>query len=67
MKTLKEKNKNIIGECNNDVDFTDHHSGYYFIESSLIVTIEDNKQMTNWGGLTVDGILNVDGQLIIEA
>jgi hypothetical protein len=23
--------------------------------------------MTNWGGLIVDGILNVDGQLIIEA
>jgi hypothetical protein len=46
---------------------TDHHSGYYDIISSNTVTVEENKQMTNWGGITIDGILNVDGQLIIEA
>jgi len=47
--------------------FTDHHSGFYKIEAPDTVTIEDRKQMTNWGGLIVDGTLNVDGQLIIEA
>lgn len=50
---------NVTGE--------DYHSGYYDIISSEEITIEDRKQMTNWGGLIVDGILNVDGQLIIEA
>jgi len=50
---------NVTGE--------DYHSGYYDIISSEEITIEDRKQMTNWGGLIVDGILSVDGQLIIEA
>ncbi len=45
----------------------DYHSGYYCIEFGEEITIQENKQMTNWGGLKIDGILNIDGQLIIEA
>lgn len=45
---------------------TDHHSGFYLIESGETIEVERNKQMTSWGGLLVDGILEIDGQLIIE-
>tara|TARA_Y100000593_G_scaffold76224_1_gene140794 strand:+ start:911 stop:1114 length:204 start_codon:yes stop_codon:yes gene_type:complete len=59
---------NNLTDCGSSVNETfDHHSGYYEIQNGLEITIEEFKQMTNWGGLIVDGILNVDGQLIIEA
>ena len=64
-----DKNFIDLDKIRIDVSTTgdDYHSGYYDIITTEEITIEDRKQMTNWGGLIVDGILNVDGQLIIEA
>jgi len=45
---------------------TDHHSGYYYIPTALTVTVAENKQMTTWGILDIDGALLIDGQLITE-
>jgi hypothetical protein len=45
---------------------TDHHSGYYYIPAALTVTVAENKQMTTWGILDIDGALIIDGQLITE-
>ena len=45
---------------------TDHHSGFYEIEAGQTVTIEENKQMTNWNNLLIDGTLIIDGDLILK-
>lgn len=55
----------VLGECAKKI-FTDHHSGYYKIESPDTVTIEENKQMTNWNRLEIDGTLIIDGELILK-
>jgi len=44
---------------------TDHHSGYKIIAASTTVTISEDKQMINYGTLIVDGILNIQGDLIL--
>jgi len=46
--------------------FTDHHSGYSKIEATDTVTVEENKQMTNWNRLEIDGTLIIDGELILK-
>jgi hypothetical protein len=45
---------------------TDHHSGWYDIQTGQSVTIAERKQMTTWGTLILDGTLIIDGQLISE-
>ena len=45
---------------------TDHHSGLNQIDSGQSFTIETNKQMINWDGLTIDGDLNINGDLILN-
>jgi len=47
-------------------DSTDHHSGFYEIEAGQTVTIEENKQMTNWNNLLIDGTLIIEGDLILK-
>lgn len=47
-------------------DSTDHHSGFYEIEVGQTVTIEENKQMTNWNNLLIDGTLIIEGDLILK-
>jgi len=47
-------------------DSTDHHSGFYEIEVGQTVTIEENKQMTNWNKLIIDGTLILNGQIILK-
>jgi len=47
-------------------DSTDHHSGFYEIEAGQTVTIEENKQMTNWNNLSIIGTLIIDGDLILK-
>lgn len=49
-----------------DKGSTDHHSGYNEIISSENITIESRKQMINYGGLKVDGTLNIQGDLILK-
>lgn len=44
----------------------DHHSGWFNIISASTVTVSTNKQMVVFDEFTLDGIINVDGQLIIE-
>ena len=44
----------------------DHHSGYYYIEAGLEVTIELYKQSITYGVLDIVGSLLIDGQLITE-
>lgn len=45
---------------------TDHHSGWFYIAAGNTVTIDFYKQMTCFGVLTVDGILDINGVLISE-
>lgn len=45
---------------------TDFHSGFYKIESSESFTVAENKQMTTFGMLTLDGELLVEGEYIVE-
>jgi hypothetical protein len=45
---------------------TDHHCGWYVILIGATVTIVENKQMVCFGGMILDGTLNIDGQLILE-
>lgn len=45
---------------------TDQHSGFKTIETGETVTIEENKQMTNWNKLTNNGTLKIDGDLILR-
>ncbi len=45
---------------------TDHHSGFYEIEAGQTVTIEENKQMTNWNNLSINGTIIIDGDLILK-
>lgn len=44
----------------------DLHSGYFYIPASKTVVVKENKQMTTWGVLDIDGSLVVDGQSILE-
>ena len=44
----------------------DYHSGYSKINSGDTVTIEENKQMTNWNKLEIDGTLIIEGELILK-
>lgn len=44
----------------------DFHSGYYYIGAAQTVTISEFKQMANFGGLVIDGTLNIEGQLRLE-
>ena len=62
---IEESNVTYIDGVKVDA-FTDHHSGYYKIESPDTVTIEENKQMTNWNRLEIDGTLIIDGELILK-
>lgn len=45
---------------------TDHHSGQTVIEPLEKLTVVEDKQMTIWGTLENDGVIEVDGELIIE-
>ena len=45
---------------------TDHHSGYYCIPEGLTVEVVENKEMTNWTGLKLRGILQLRGRLVIR-
>ena len=44
----------------------DYHSGYNQITSFQTVRIEQRKQMINYGGLTISGVLIIDGDLILK-
>jgi hypothetical protein len=44
----------------------DYHSGYNKITSVQTVRIAQRKQMTNHGGLTISGVLIIDGDLILK-
>ena len=50
----------------NGVKATDHHSGKVEIAETETLDVLTEKQMTVWGTLDNDGIVNVDGELIIE-
>ena len=50
----------------NDNGDIDHHSGFKQIDTGQTVTIETNKQMTNWNKLTNNGTLIIDGDLILK-
>ncbi len=73
---LKEETKLIGAEDNiintddklNELikNITDHHNGFKLIEETEEITININKQMTNWGELLIEGILNINGDLILE-
>jgi hypothetical protein len=66
-KTITEDNVTYInGMLVNDNGDIDHHSGFKQIDAEQTVTIETNKQMTVWGDFKLDGILNINGELIIE-
>ena len=56
----------LNGMLVNDNGDIDHHSGFKQIGAEQTITIETNKQMTVWGDFKLDGILNIDGELIIE-
>ncbi len=45
---------------------TDQHSGFYEIELDDELTIEENKQMTNWNNLSINGTIIIDGDLILK-
>ena len=45
---------------------TDHHCSWENILSSETVTISSRKQMVVYGEFILDGILNIDGSLILE-
>lgn len=46
----------------------DNHSGYYLIPLATTVTVSLYKQMVFFGQtLIIDGSINIDGQLILEA
>ena len=65
--TITEDNVTYInGMLVNDNGDIDHHSGFKQIDADQTVTIETNKQMTVWGDFKLDGILNINGELIIE-
>jgi len=63
--TIEESDVTYINGVKVDA-FTDHQSGYYKIEAADTVTVEENKQMTNWNRLEIDGTLIIDGQLILK-
>jgi len=76
--TLIEDNTTTIAEIKADIEDllrviedlentgNDYHSGYSKINSGDTVTIEENKQMTNWNRLEIDGTLIIDGELILK-
>ena len=45
---------------------TDHHASWQEIITSQEVTIAERKQMIVFGVFINDGVLNVDGTLIVE-
>ena len=47
-------------------DVTDHHSGFYLIDTNEEITIKENKQMINFNGLEILGTLNINGDLILR-
>ena len=44
----------------------DHHSGYKEISSEKTVLIQSDKQIINYGGLTIHGTLIIEGDLILK-
>jgi len=46
--------------------YKDYHSGFNLIESGETITIETNKQMVNFNKLTMNGILIINGHLILR-
>lgn len=46
---------------------TDYHSGYYEIVFGVVLNLMAHKQMVVFGGLVIEGVLQIDGQLILEA
>jgi hypothetical protein len=50
----------------NGVKATDHHSGQTVIEALETLEVVEDKQMTIWGTLENDGIIEAEGELIIE-
>jgi hypothetical protein len=63
--TVSESNVTYINGVKVD-SISDHHSGYSKIESTDTVTVQENKQMTNWNKLEIDGTLIIDGELILK-
>ena len=55
-----------LGNVNAPCSGADFHSGFYLIEYDEEFTIQTNKQMTNWNKLTNNGVLIIDGQLILR-
>ena len=45
---------------------SDNQSGYFKIPDFQIAIISENKQMVVIGDLTIEGALQIDGQLILE-
>jgi hypothetical protein len=44
----------------------DNQSGYFYVPAGLTAIVDNNKQMVCFGPLIVDGVLLVNGQLILE-
>lgn len=44
----------------------DNQSGYKTIVEGKTARVRDNKQMVVFGGIEIEGILLLDGQLILE-
>jgi len=55
----------VVDELSNQFAST-ATSGFYLIDSSVEAFIEINFQSTTFGGLCIDGYLEIDGMLILE-
>ena len=64
--TIEEDNVTYIDGALVQGGETDHHSGFNVIEFGEEFTIVDNKQMVNFNKLTINGTLNIDGELILR-
>ena len=59
-------NLDLVGGSSSSGSSSDNHSGYYEIISSNVVEITLYKQSVSFGTLTLEGELQIDGQLIVE-
>jgi len=49
-----------------DIAATDHHSGWFFIQTGTVVNVDEYKQMRVKGTLTVEGATNITGMLVLD-
>lgn len=63
--TIDEDNVTYIDGVNFQEGATDHHSGVAVIYSGESYTVKEDKQMTVKDGITIDGDLIIEGDLIL--